>query len=180
MHTHTRLSRLLLIAVAAVAVGAADAQPSREYQLKAAFVHRFMQFVEWPQGALDAGDSVQVCVAPPDPFGDELPRVMADDELFGKRVAVRRIERPVEAAECHVVFAGAGSAAPAVLAVVAGKPVLTVGEGEDFLEAGGIIQLRTVDRRVRFDVHLDNARRAGLRISSRLLSLALTVHGGRS
>jgi hypothetical protein len=43
-----------------------------------------------------------------------------------------------------------------------------------------MIALRVVNGRVRFDVNVDNARRAGLRISSQLLNLALTVRGGRS
>jgi hypothetical protein len=45
------------------------------------------------------------------------------------------------------------------------------------LDAGGIIVLKTVDRRVRFEVNTTNAQKAGLRISVQLLRLAAAVRG---
>ena len=58
------------------------------------------------------------------------------------------------------------------------RPILTVGEDDRFLHEGGIIAFRVVDRRVRFDVDLAHARRAGLRLDVQLLRLARQVHGG--
>ena len=58
-------------------------------------------------------------------------------------------------------------------------PVLTVGDDTDFLEQGGIINLRTVDGRVRFEINLAQARHVGLSIDSQLLRLAQRVVGGR-
>ena len=56
--------------------------------------------------------------------------------------------------------------------------VLTIGESPDFLREGGIINLLLVGRRVRFEVNPDAAARAGLRLSSQLLQLAVAVRGG--
>jgi len=81
---------------------------------------------------------------------------------------------------CHVLFVGARSdVATPVLRAAAGRPILTVGEGDRFLESGGIILMKIVDGRVRFDVNATSAARNGLRISSQLLSLALTVREGQ-
>jgi hypothetical protein len=51
--------------------------------------------------------------------------------------------------------------------------VLTVGEGEEFLASGGIIGFVMVEETVRFAINQDAAHRAGLRVSSRVLALAL-------
>jgi hypothetical protein len=63
---------------------------------------------------------------------------------------------------------------------VANLPVLTVGDGDTFLDDGGVIQLRTLDRRVRFDISMSAAQHSRLRLSSQLLRLALEVRGGPS
>jgi hypothetical protein len=55
---------------------------------------------------------------------------------------------------------------------------LTVGDERGFVDEGGMIALRVVDGRVRFDVNVTAARRAGLRLSSQLLQLAMSVRGG--
>jgi hypothetical protein len=56
-----------------------------------------------------------------------------------------------------------------------GPGVLTVGEGETFTREGGMIGLVIDNRRVRFDVNQTAAERAGLKISSKLLSVARDV-----
>ncbi len=57
-----------------------------------------------------------------------------------------------------------------------GPGVLTVGEEGGFLHAGGMIGFVIADRTVRFDIN-ENASTAmaGLKISSRLLSIARSV-----
>jgi hypothetical protein len=54
-------------------------------------------------------------------------------------------------------------------------PVLTVGEGSEFLRSGGMIELFSENNRLRFNVNVAAARRAGLTISSNLLQLAASV-----
>jgi hypothetical protein len=63
---------------------------------------------------------------------------------------------------------------------VQGMPVLVVAEDERGLAGGNAINLVVVDGKVRFDVALDAAERAGVRLSSRLLAVARSVRTGRS
>jgi hypothetical protein len=98
--------------------------------------------------------------------------------LNGRPLRVRVVAGVDPLAGCHALFAGARSeAAAAVLKAAAGRPVLTIGETDRFFEAGGIIVLKVVDRRVRFEVNTTNAQKAGLRISAQLLGLAAAVRG---
>ncbi len=150
-----------------------------EYRLKAAFMYQFPQFVEWPSTTWQDSQAVQLCIASPNPFGSELEKLVRGESLNGRPLSVREIAGSDELVGCHVLFVGADSdvAAP-VMRAAAGRPILTVGEADRFLENGGIIAMKIVDGRVRFAVNATNAARGGLRISSQLLSLALTVREG--
>jgi hypothetical protein len=156
------------------------AQPvPNEYRLKAAFLYQFSQFVEWPSTAWRDAAAVQICILRPNPFGQELEAIVRGETLEGRPFAVKEIAAPDALAGCHLLFVGATApGAGGVLKAARGASILTVGEGERFLDDGGIIALRVVERRVRFDVNASAAQKAGLRISSQLLSLALNVRGG--
>jgi hypothetical protein len=150
-----------------------------EYRLKAAFVYQFPQFVEWPTPAWQGAPGVQLCILQPNPFGRELEALVRGESLNGRPYSVREITGPEGVGGCHLLFIpGNAQAGGEVLAAARGSSVLTIGEGERFLDEGGIILLRIVERRVRFEVNAAGAQKVGLRISSQLLSLALNVRGG--
>ena len=58
--------------------------------------------------------------------------------------------------------------------------VLTVSELERFLPAGGMIQFVMEENKVRFDINPGAARRAHLRISSKLMSVARRIDGPKA
>jgi hypothetical protein len=55
---------------------------------------------------------------------------------------------------------------------------MTIGESQAFAECGGMITLVLEGDRVRFDINLQVATDAHLKISSKLLELARTVKSG--
>jgi len=174
------ISRWLIVSASAVicvpALPVAQSA-SDEYRLKAAFLYRFPQFVEWPAAARQSR-TLDLCVLQPNPFGSDLEQLVAGESISGRALRVRVVRTLDALADCHTLFAGAhNDAAAAALKAVSGLPVLTVGESDQFLKAGGIIALKIVDRRVRFEVNTANAQKAGLRISAQLLNLATAVRG---
>ncbi len=102
---------------------------------------------------------------------------LAMQSIQNRPIQVRQIARPTDAMGCNLLFLPAET--PGSLSVwlgVAQKAgALTVGDGPDMVEAGGIIGLVSEDGRYRFDVNLGVARRAELRFSSQLLKLARTI-----
>ena len=92
---------------------------------------------------------------------------------------VRRVEGASHLGGCAMVFVGAAERArtAAVLDDSVRKAVLTVGESAEFQELGGMIRFVLQDSKVRFDVNLSAARKAGLTIRSQLLGLARAVDG---
>jgi len=78
---------------------------------------------------------------------------------------------------CHMVFIPTTEKALAnkIVKNLAGSSTLTVGETEGFAELGGVINLTVESNTVHFEVNQLAAQRAGLKISSKLLSLAKIV-----
>ncbi len=146
-----------------------------EPALKAAFIYNFAKFTEWPADVMTAGRPMVLCVLGDAAIGEALERAVSGRNLAGHSIGVlqsARDERPRD--ECHLLYVSgvtAGQAAQ-VVAELRDAPVLTISDIDGFTRAGGIAQFFFEHGRLRFGVHLESARRARLRISSRLLALA--------
>jgi hypothetical protein len=146
-------------------------------QVIAAFLLRFPQFVEWPESVLEGREELVICIAEPDPFGRDLEEMALDEQINGRRLTTRRVDSPGMVEGCHVLYVSSvAERAFALLEAASSRPVLTVGETSDFLDRGGIIHL-LIGPNVRFQVNAASAGRAGLRLSSQLLNLAVSVRG---
>lgn len=171
----------LLLAAAAAGTARAEGPPAPEYAVKAAFLYNFAKFVEWPADAFRGPrDPMTLCVLGEDPLAGEIEQTVGGKTAMGRQIAVRRLAKLAGLDECRILFVSASEEPrlDQVLAAVAGRAVLTVGEEEGFLRAGGIISFVVRQNRVRFQIDRAAAARAGLTISSRLLELAETVTGG--
>jgi hypothetical protein len=156
------------------------AQTSFETKLKAAIISKFPQFVEWPSSVVDGRPAIDLCTVAPDPFGADLDELMAGETVGDRPIVVRRLRSDADITGCHLlVIAGALGERRPLLRRATMLPVLTVGDDPRFLDEGGLVRLRQVGGRMRFDVNADAASRAGLRISSQLLQLAATVRGAQ-
>ena len=152
----------------------------REYQLKAVFLCRFAQFVQWPPDAFASPDSpVVIGVLGSDPFGSYLQKVVSDERVGNRRLAIQRFRGAPQARNCQLLFISNSQAEDlqGVLAALRGRSILTVGETADFAGRGGMIQFVTEQNHIRFRINLEAARAAHLQISSKLLELAEVVGG---
>lgn len=152
--------------------------PLTEYQVEAAFLYHFAKYVTWPPHAFNGGNEpILIGVLGDDPFGDDLVQtVIRQKPVQGRPLQVLRGRHPAELARCHILFISA-SEQPRLRQHLealarARSPALTVGESSDFLDAGGVIRFVIENSKVRFDIDAGNAERAGLVLSSKLLSLA--------
>lgn len=171
------VSLVLLAVIASVSPAwAQNSEQADELRLKAAFVYRFPQFVEWPEDVLNGAQTLDICVASPNPFGATLEQLVEGESLDGRQLNVRHLRRNAPADTCRVLYLP-GEAVISYLERVADAPVLTISDTPQFLDLGGIIRLTVIDRRVRFEVNASAAERAGLRLSSQLLRLAVAVRG---
>ena len=92
-------------------------------------------------------------------------------------MVIRRYRAEDNLRGIHILFIGAleRKRLPQILASLRGSSALTVAEMDHFLEAGGMIQFKFENGRIRFAVNLDAADRARLQVSSKLLRVAQYV-----
>lgn len=166
----------LVLAAAAGLTGARgqDALPS-EYEMKAAYLFNFTKFVEWPTKALPNGGSPLIIgVLGDDPFGNILESTIHDKRVNGHPLVVERFKSPSDLKTCHVLFISDSQKKrwPKIQSALGTNSVLTVSEKWDhFTDEGGMIYLFTQGNKICFDINDDAAKRAGLKISSKLLQL---------
>jgi hypothetical protein len=100
-------------------------------------------------------------------------------EIMGKRLHLVHLKEPQEARTCQVLFLSSSLSRrlPETLELVRGRSVLTVGDSDGYAQRGVMINMYLENKRVRFEIDAETAGLAGLRISSKLLSLAGTIHG---
>lgn len=170
------VTRLLVLARCATAVlavawlmhaGPARADEPLEYAVKAAYIAKFPAYVEWPPEAFATPTSpVVVCVVGDDPFGPLLDEALAAQQVQGRPMRARRMKSAASESGCHIVFLAAGARGEGLRHAL----VVTDSPG-----ASGMINFVLRDKRVRFTVDDEAAAQHGLAISSKLLSVALSV-----
>ncbi len=174
LHSWPKTAIVLMLMAASLRAGA-DGTPVGEYQLKAVFLFNFAKFVEWPpQAFADPHDPFTICVLGDTPFGSALDDAVRGKTVANRPISIRLVSNSQQARKCQILFVSASEhrRLHGILEALRNCCVLTVGETEDFTENGGIVQFRMKDARVRIEINAEAAERAGLRISSKLLSLA--------
>lgn len=152
---------------------------NREHQIKAAFLYNFGRYVQWPAEAFaDAEAPFVIGVLGSSPVASNLRPVAQTKKIQERPVLIRQFSDPKEMARCHILFVSADvepeTQAKAVQRCL-GQPVLLVGENGDFVQRGGMIDMRIEGNRVRVYVALKAAQREALVVSSKLLQVAQVV-----
>lgn len=168
---------LILLLGILLTPGGSHAQetPPSEYQIKAAYLFNFAKFIQWPQGAFDDSKSpLFIGVLGENPFGEELERTIREKTLNGRSLTVKECRTLAEAKKCHVLFISSSEKMrlPGILNGLSGTHVLTVGEMDHFVESGGMISFFRETNKIRFEIKDEAAKKAGLKIDSKLLGLA--------
>ncbi len=149
-----------------------------EYEVKAAMVFTLSKFVDWPQRKAGTPAAFLFGVMDADPLANELDKALRGKSVGGRPAVLRRLNGAEGAYECQMLFIGAAArkrfSGMAESLLKAG--VLTVGEGDRFIDAGGVIALVVKDDRVQLEINLSAAQKAGFALSSRILRLA-TLRG---
>jgi len=170
------LAPILGLVLCLTAGWSASAQaPSREYQLKAAYLINFAQFVEWPAAAFASAEApLVITVLGDSPFGNVLEQLGRSKRIQGRAVVVRHAESIEGIGATHLLFVAAphDRNSSMVIKALSGKSILTVSDAEGFNRVGGCIRFFLEENKVRFEINPAAAGRTGLKTSSKLLQLA--------
>jgi hypothetical protein len=172
MNVRNHAVRLLfaMVVLLPMVMAAQDVTPPG---LKAAYIHKFIQFTNWPDPVLPAGTPITICVVGDTAVRGEVERMVKSLSVAGHPLSVTygtpdKLPKP-----CHVMYVSAVSRAQLAATATAyrGQPVLTMSDMEGFHAAGGIAELFYQDASLVFSIRLDEVKRSGIELSSRLLLL---------
>jgi len=155
---------------------------SREYEVKAAALYNVMAFTEWPESAFTSSDAPLVIVVfGRGPIAGVIAELLKNESWRNRRLVLQRNPSPGDAKSAQVVFVSRTEQArwPFLRSQFAGRPILTVGDAEDFARQAGVVQLTIEHNKLHLAVNLNAARAAHLQISSKVLRLAEVIGAER-
>jgi hypothetical protein len=155
-----------------------------EYQIKAAFIYNFARFVDWPAQAFPSDTSPMVIgVLGKNVFGNNIEQIISGRNIQGHPLEFKEFSSVTDATNCEILFISSSenSHLLKILNRLKNTNILTVSEADtaseadNFMDDGGIIDLLIVEDKVRFEINNTVAKKDGLVISSKLLTLAVKV-----
>jgi len=174
-----RMRRLFLYLAFLLLSPAALQAQTKEYQVKAAFLFNFAQFVSWPETSFtNADEPFRIGVLGSNPFGKGLVETVRGETIHGRAVVVQESGRAETLANCQIIFICSSEAGRLgeILPKLGSKPVLTVSEIPGFASRGGVINFYREGSKVRFEINPDAAGEKNLKIGSELLTLGKIIH----
>jgi len=173
------LLRAIVLTAIVVLATPAQAQNAEQYSedaVKAVFLYRFTGFIDWPPATASTPEFT-IAVVGSDEVSEALTRLLAGRSIKGKPARILAIQRIQDIGDACMVYLGSSrpEELAAITALAAHRPILVVTSAEHSLERGGTINFVVIDRHVRFEVSFPAANRAGLKISSELLAVAIRV-----
>lgn len=151
-------------------------QPRDERAVRAAYVFNLTKYVEWPASTRElwigfAGERSE---------GEFLARMLEGKTSESRPIHLVLSPSEEELKKCNILYIAEpqASKARAALNKANGEMLLTVGEADSFARDGGMVGLVKAGDHIEIVVNLEAAQKAGIKISSQLLSLAQIVSPG--
>jgi len=145
-------------------------------EVMAAMIYNFALFIDWPTTESEAKQSPFVIgVFGEDPIGIFLENSAKVETVQRKKIQIRHLATLNDVKSCRILVVSQSQKKrlPEILDALRGEPIMTVGDIDDFAQLGGMIAFKKEGSRIRFQINSDAATRVGLKISSKLLNLAI-------
>jgi hypothetical protein len=167
----------MAMAVPALAEGNRATPASLEYQVKAGFLFNFARYVDWPTSTNAAAEEFVIGIIDDGTVFPVMAAALNGKSTHDRTVEIRRLKLNDDIARCQMLFVTRSEEKDldAILKRVGGAPVLTVGEAPHFAERGGCLNFVPHGENIRFEVNLEAAERAGLKISAKIAAMATIV-----
>jgi len=155
-------------------------EPSREYQVKAGFLYKFLLFAEWPEETTaESGDTIVIGIIGKDSFGNAFAPVEGE-MINGRKLTVKRFKDNVSSTaleKCHILFISSSlkKRMSKILKTVNEYPIITVSDVKGFTKSGGMINFVVKESRVGFEINMTAAESAGIKFRSKLLRVAQQI-----
>lgn len=141
-----------------------------EYELKATFLFRFIDYVYWENNSKNK--LFEIAVLEESLITDPLTHISKD-----KKVNIKVYKNLNDLGFCHILFVPYNSSysIETILAKFSGKPILIVTEQNGYGRKGAHVNFVTVENKLKFEVNLKAINKSGIGISSFLLQHAIII-----
>lgn len=154
------------------------AQQYSENEVKAAFLCNFSKFVEWPSNSFPSSSSPIIIGVLNDSVLAKITEKLASTmNIGGRKLQIIQYKNIEQATRCHILYISPSEKdqLPGILKKVSDLPVLTVSETIGFCQLKGMINFSKSKNRFGFEINVNSTKRAGIKISSKLLGLATII-----
>lgn len=156
---------------------AVRAKAFEESEVKAVFLFNLTKFIVWPHEIKESPQAeFAIAILGTDPFGSHLDKVIASESVKGRKIRIRRYQnrQEVQWQEIDLLFVGREAVGDLAYLRTAARDsgVLTVGDVGGFCQAGGMVNLLTVENRIRIEVNVEETRKSDFLVSAQMLKLA--------
>lgn len=159
-----------------------QSQELSEYEVKAAFLEKFIRFVEWlaEVNIEDINKPFVIGVIGENPFNSILEKMYSEQKIKSKKVEIRSISIPDELADCNllVIAESVNNITHQLLNQARELPILTI--GVEYSIKGGHIFLFVESNYICFEIDKGAVKQSGLYFSSFLLKMSKTRNGEES
>jgi hypothetical protein len=148
----------------------------QEYVLKAAFLYRFTDYIDW--GSSNPTSDFTIAILGKSGITPPLIEIAKAKKVQGKRIIIKEYDAVDDISSCQIVFVSANYKPGIETAIsrLANKPALIITEEPDACEKGAHINFLISDNKLKFEININATETAGLKISSQLLEHAILVN----
>ena len=178
IYTHKILSTSSWFVLMMIFWSPVNAQ-DKEYLMKAGFIERFTQFVDWPvdSSCTDTTAPFRVTVLGKNPFGTYLEDYFSGKIIDSRQVEVHYVDSFAKISGTQMLFITKENQRDldTILRVVNGCSILTISDCEGCAQAGVAINFIIVQDKVRFEINLTALEKTDIILSSQILKVAALV-----
>lgn len=146
-----------------------------QYQIKAAFLYRFVDYVEWKD--YSKSQTFNIAVLGKSTITPLLLGIAKNKKAKNKKIDVTEYSDPDKIGFCNVLFVPYNSKIPieTVISKFSGMPILIVSEDNGYGKKGAHMNFVIVNNKLKFEVNLKAINKSSMNISSFLLQHAILV-----
>ncbi len=143
-------------------------------QVEAAFIFNLTNFVRWPNANLKEDQPFVIGVMGDQKVANNLRIITSGEKIKGRQTLIKWVTEPSDVEDCDILFVGSSYKGniEEILRAAAGRPILTLGESEDFLKKGGMVAFIFTGKRIQIEISVEAAQKEGISFNSKLLRIA--------
>jgi len=150
-----------------------------EKYLKAVVIGKVAKYVQWSK--TDSKEFIITVLH--NPFGKILDSVYKNRTIHGKKVIISYIDSMSQMPkDTYILYISKEDSAHLINIIekVKNRPILTISSIQGFAQKEGVLQINFIDRKIKFKINLDVAKRNNLYIKSTLLHISEVLQKDKS